>query len=272
MKTPITYFGGKQTMLKYILPLIPAHTTYTESFCGGAAVLFAKAPVESEVINDINMHLTNFYWVSKIHLKELKKEIDKTLHSRDTHAHATHILKYPSFFTYVERAWAVWVLSKTSFASMLDGTFGYDFKGMMPKKLRNAKKEFTYEIANRLDFVTIENRNALDIISTYDNEDAFHFVDPPYINTSCAHYEDTFNELDLDNLLQLLVTIKGKFMLTMFPNETIQSYADKNNWIIHKITRTISAAKDSRRKQEEWMVCNYEQENKQGSLFAQNHL
>ena len=25
MRTPISYYGGKQTMLKHILPLIPSH-------------------------------------------------------------------------------------------------------------------------------------------------------------------------------------------------------------------------------------------------------
>lgn len=40
MKTPISYYGGKQTLLKHILPLIPKHKLYTEAFCGGAAVLF----------------------------------------------------------------------------------------------------------------------------------------------------------------------------------------------------------------------------------------
>ena len=54
MKTPITYYGGKQTMLKYILPLIPTHSLYTEAFCGGAAVFFAKPPSDGEVINDLN--------------------------------------------------------------------------------------------------------------------------------------------------------------------------------------------------------------------------
>ena len=38
MRTPITYYGGKQTMLPHILPLIPNHEVYTEAFCGGAAV------------------------------------------------------------------------------------------------------------------------------------------------------------------------------------------------------------------------------------------
>lgn len=98
MKTPITYYGGKQTMLKHILPLIPNHKLYTEAFCGGAAVLFAKHPADAEVINDLNGDLYNFYWMAKVYYPELKMEIDKTLHSRDMHAHAVHILNYHQFF------------------------------------------------------------------------------------------------------------------------------------------------------------------------------
>lgn len=79
-------------MLKHIIPLIPSHRLYTEAFCGGAAVLFAKSPVEAEIINDINMELTNFYWTAQVYYRDLKTEIDKTLHSRDLHAHAAHIM------------------------------------------------------------------------------------------------------------------------------------------------------------------------------------
>lgn len=66
--------------------------------------------------------------------------IDATLHSREIHAHARHINEHPSFFTPVERAWAVWVCTKLGFASMIDGTFGYDRSGTTTLKLRNAKK------------------------------------------------------------------------------------------------------------------------------------
>jgi DNA adenine methylase len=55
MKTPITYYGGKQTLLKYLLPLIPQHKMYCEPFFGGGAVFFAKPKSEVEVINDINV-------------------------------------------------------------------------------------------------------------------------------------------------------------------------------------------------------------------------
>ncbi|KAA6332954.1 hypothetical protein EZS27_018595 [termite gut metagenome] len=47
-------------------------------------------------------------------------------------------------------------------------------------------------------------------------------------------------------------------MLTMYPDDIIQQYANKAAWIIHKVVRQVSACKaESHRKQEEWMVCNY---------------
>lgn len=268
MRTPISYYSGKQTMLKHILPLIPEHKLYTEAFCGGAAVLFAKRPVEAEVINDLNMDLTTFYWIAKVCYQELKVEVDKTLHSRDMHVHAAHILNYPQYFTQAQRAWAVWALCKMSFSSMLDGNFGYDFSGGMAKKLSNAKDDFTQHLCARLENVTIENRDALRVISCYDNLDAFHFVDLPYINSDCGHYEGSFNEQHMEDLLKLLSTIKGKFMLTMFPLSMIEEYAKRGGWIIHRIERTISASKTNRRKQEEWIICNYDAPHgKQTSLF-----
>jgi DNA adenine methylase len=48
MKTPITYYGGKQKMLKHILPMIPKHTCYVEPFVGGGAVFWAKQQAKVE--------------------------------------------------------------------------------------------------------------------------------------------------------------------------------------------------------------------------------
>ena len=209
-------------MLKHILPLIPEHKLYTEAFCGGAAVFFAKEPAEGEVINDINMHLVNFYNTLQLDYDALKAKIDS--------------------------------------ASMLDGAFGYDFGGGMPKKLRNAKEEFCEQLADRLEQVTIESRHAFEVIETYDGPTTFHFVDPPYVNSDCGHYEGVFGDADLGRLLDLLEQVQGKFMLTMFPHGLIEAYAQRNGWTIHRIERFISASKTSRRKQEEWMVCNYTKE------------
>lgn len=256
-KTPISYYGGKQTLLKHILPLIPAHTLFTEAFCGGCAVFFAKEPSDCEVINDMNAELVNFYRIAKSDYEALKAKIDGTLHSRDEHSHARHINSHPHYFSPVERAWAVWACSKMGFASMLDGTFGYDRTGTTALKLFNARDNFTEQLCNRLKRVTIENEDGIRVITRYDCETAFHFVDPPYIGSDCGHYAGSFNDEDFARLLETLSKVKGKFMLTMFPHQSIVEYADRHGWHIHKVERTISASKTNRRKQEEWITTNY---------------
>lgn len=257
MRTPITYWGGKQTLLPHILPLIPPHRLYTESFCGGAAVLFAKAPAPAEIINDLNSYLITFYRVMRSKPDALKARLDVTIHAREYHAHAAHILSFPAFFDDVDIAWAIWVMSKMSFASKLNGTFGYDRGGTMPKKVNNAKRDFNSELCARLEHVTIESRDALDVLRTYDREDAFHFVDPPYVNSDCGHYAGVFSTSDMTRLLELLATLKGKFMLTMYPYGEIEEFARSHDWEIRKVERTISGSKTTRRKQEEWMIINY---------------
>lgn len=257
LKTPISYYGGKQTMLKYIIPLIPKHTVYTEAFAGGCAVLFGKEKADCEVINDLNKELINFYQVAQKQYDELKAEIDGSLHSRDQHTHARHIMTHPQFFTPVQRAWAVWIGSKLGFASMLDGTFGYDRSGTTTLKLFNAKDQFTEMICQRLSQVIIESEDGCNVIQRYDCPEAFHFVDPPYVNSDCGHYIGLFNEQNLEELLTILSKVEGKFMLTMFPHDLIRSFVSQFGWKIHTIERQITASKTSRRRQEEWMVVNY---------------
>ncbi len=259
MRTPITYYGGKQSMLKHIRPLIPAHNLYCESFAGGAAVFFDKEPAEINVINDLNSEIINFYKVVVIHPDELRKEVLQALHCRNQHQHAWYIYQNPTFFTTVQRAWAVWILSKMGFAGKLEGTFGFDKSDMRhPKKLQNAKLVFCDELVQLLERATIECDDAFKVIKRYDTPATFHFIDPPYVGSNMGHYSGMFNDQNLKELLDLCETLQGKFMLTMYPNEDIQRYAERNGWVIHKVQRQISACTAKhRRKQEEWMVCNY---------------
>ncbi|MBI9055532.1 MAG: DNA adenine methylase [Bacteroidales bacterium] len=258
MKTPITYYGGKQTMLKHIKPRIPKHKIYTEAFCGGAAVFFEKEASDIEVLNDINGELINFYQVFRQHSSEFKQELEGTLHSRNLHLYAQMIYQLPEHFSKVKRAWALWYLSKTSFASKLDGSFGYDkSKNTMVKKLCNAKEYAIAEaVAKRLENVQLECTDALRIIRSRDTIDAFHFVDPPYVGTNCGHYNG-YNEQHFKELLDLLSNLEGKFMLTMFPNDMLQEYIDQYGWHKVEITRTISVSTSNRRKQAEWIIMNY---------------
>lgn len=58
MKTPISYYGGKQQLASKIVSLFPEHKIYCEPFTGGAAVFFAKPQAQAEIINDINSEVS----------------------------------------------------------------------------------------------------------------------------------------------------------------------------------------------------------------------
>lgn len=258
MKTPISYYGGQQRSLKYIMPLIPDHELYNEPFAGGAALLFAKKPAKINVINDINGELMNFYRTAVTNYVELSIEIMKTLHSREQYSLAGFIYQNPSMFSNVKRAWAVWVLSKMGYAGKLNSSYGYCKTGSdsITRKILNGKDVFCEELKDILEKCNIENDHAFKVIKRYDTENAFHFLAPPYINTCMGHYEGLFKETDLIELLEIMAGLKGKFMLMMFPDPNILEYSQKYNWVIHKIERVISVSKN-RKMQEEWMVCNY---------------
>lgn len=230
MKTPLGYYGGKQNLAATILPFFPKHKLYCEPFCGGAALFFAKEQSEMEVINDTNSELINFWRVVQLRFVELEKLISMSLHSRRLHADARVVYTHPHLFDEVKRAWAVWVLSSQSFSAMLDGSFGYDKKRQTTtKKIVSKRDGFSIDYAERLQNVNIECADALYVIQSRDTAETFFYVDPPYFNSDCGHYNG-YNEQDFENLLKLLANIKGKFILSSYPSNLLDKYTKAHGW------------------------------------------
>ena len=150
MKTPLSYYGGKQQLASAILGMIPEHRIYCEPFSGGAAVFFAKEPSKVEIINDWNGELINFYEVLKKDFPALEKEIESSLHSRRQHRQARVVYDNPDMFDRIKRAWALWVLANCSFGSKLNGGYAYDHRGTNSKKIANKRADFTADYASRL--------------------------------------------------------------------------------------------------------------------------
>jgi DNA adenine methylase len=229
MRTPISYYGGKQQLAGAILGLIPPHRLYCEPFIGGAAVFFAKEPSNVEVINDTNGEIINFYEVLKRDFSALEKEIEISLHSRKKHHQAEVVYANPDMFDRVKRAWAVWMLANSSYGCRLDSGFGYDLMGGYSKKLSNKREAFTEDYAIRLQQTQIECCDALRVIRSRDTPDAFFYIDPPYIGADQGHYDGYMQE-DFDNLLGLLETIKGKFLLSSYRNKSLKEFSKRNGW------------------------------------------
>ncbi|MBI1228233.1 MAG: DNA adenine methylase [Bacteroidetes bacterium] len=249
IKTPISYYGGKQLMLPHLLPVIPEHKIYVESFFGGGALYWAKQPSYAEVINDVNANIVNFYEVLKHGFFDLRKKVEATLHSRETYKKAMIIYDCPWLFDEVVRAWAFWVVTNQGFACQV-GTWGYDRgKGCVGKHL-NKIDAFQEVLTERLSNTQIEQNEAHKVILSRDTESTFHYVDPPYVGSNQGHYGGYTLE-HFEKLLETLSSIKGKFVLSTYPNEMLEDYSTKNGWFMKSFEKTLSAsngAKVSKRK------------------------
>lgn len=259
MKTPITYYGGKQKLAPVIIDLIPTHILYAEPFSGGAAVFFAKKPSEVEVLNDTNGELINFYQVIKNHFDKLALEIRNTLHSRKLHQHAWVIYSNPELFDPIKRAWAVWVLSSQGFAGQLAGTWGYDIGAPeTSRKIYFNKTDFTELYNQRLEKVQLENADALYIIRSRDSDDSFFYCDPPYYNSNMGHYKG-YTKKDFEELLELLSGIKGKFLLSSYPSVLLDDFIKNNQWSTIQFEQLVTVNVKSRvdKKKIEVLTANY---------------
>lgn len=256
MKTPITYYGGKQTLLKYLLPLIPPHKLYCEPFFGGGALFFAKPKSEVEVINDKNGEVINFFKVVKTDFPKLQKEITATLHSRDLYKTAMVIYEHPQLFSEWKRAWAFWTLTNQGFAGMI-GSWGFGKTASKEKAVAAKRAAFTKEFADRLNTVQVENNDALKVILRCDSKDTFFYCDPPYIGSDMGHYKG-YTEEEYEALLDTLSKIKGKFLLSSYPSAILSRYAKKYKWKVQRVTKYVAVTKHTEKKKTEVLVYNYE--------------
>jgi DNA adenine methylase len=259
MKPPLTYYGGKQNLAPLIISLIPEHVLYAEPFTGGGAIFFNKPPSKTEVINDTNGELMNFYRVTRDRFAPLQKMIQRTLHSRNSFRQAEVIYHNPDLFDEVERAWAVWVICAQAFSAKMDGPFGFDkTDNTTSKRIANKRANFTEEYTKRLEMVQIEHADALYIIQSRDYDGAFFYCDPPYIGSNCGHYKG-YTDADYEGLLRLLSGIKGKFLLSSYPTDMLNRYIKEHGWysIKRELFVTVNAKAGNPKKKTEVLTANY---------------
>lgn len=268
MKTPITYYGGKQQMAKTIIGMIPRHRIYVEPFLGGGAVFFAKGPSFLEAINDKNDLIITFYDQCQNNFEALQQKVQQTLHSETLWKRAKEIYYNPEDYSDIDKAWAVWCCTNMSIMGTPkggwkrdNGTGGSHIGVSMDRHRQN----FTKRIYDRLRYVQISCRDALDVIKERDTKDTFFYLDPPYIGCAQKHYAG-YTEQDFQSLLDLLTTIQGKFLLSNFWSDILRNQIDKTGWNYLSFDKKcmIPAFINKPRRKQEILVFNYDIEK---SLF-----
>ena len=203
IRPPMPYSGGKQRVAAAIADLLPPHKSYVEPFAGALSVLLAKQPAEMETINDINGDLVTFWRVLRDQPAELERVCALTPHSR---AEYRASWDRPEDLGDIERARRVWVNLTQSRGSRMARSgwrFVHGGNRLALSAYLDGYVARMADVAERLRSVSLECRDALDVIRAYGLPDAVLYVDPPYLADTRygLQYLDEFQTLDQHELL-----------------------------------------------------------------------
>lgn len=225
MATPLTFYGGKQSLADQIVARMPAHRVYLEAFCGGAAVLFAKPRAEREVINDLDGRVVRFWRALRDHPEELAQAVALTPYAReewefcrdkpdaedDVEAARRFLCLTDQSFS---RSWGSW--APPSIALDKRGRWQPGTWSSLPRRIRDA--------AQRLAGVCVERTDGVELAKRFDLPEAVIYIDPPYTGKHRLTPEKGYAYDDSDGLWKrlcnaLLEITHAQVLLSGYPCE-----------------------------------------------------
>lgn len=262
MNAVLKYPGAKNRLAHWICGHIPEHNVYLEPYAGSLAVLFNKEPSHIETVNDLNGEVVNYFQVLRDHGEELRNLIRLTPYSREEYNRA-----YEEADNDIESARRFCVRCWMGFgcSNLYKNGFKSGQQTNSPNPARAwAKLPETMEAASeRLKGVQIECLPALELISRYDTEDVFVYIDPPYLHGTRKNYLYKYEMEDCEHeeLLKKIVKHPGKILISGYENEMYNDYL--SGW--KKAHKAARAERGLPRTETLWM--NYDIEQGQLSLF-----
>jgi len=248
MEPLLKWPGGKRWIVKYILAIIPEqmlkNSTLIELFAGGAALSF-KLEKQDVVLNDINIHLMNFYRQIAMGNNIFKTDVefinDKKIYYKNRERF-NNLIKENKANT-LEAAALFYYLNKTGYNGLVrfnkSGLFNvpygrhkttnYEFNTEKYKQLMNNWKLYSMDFSE----VPIENNSII-------------YADPPYDVEFTNYSSDGFSWEDQVRLVEYLVELDVPIILSNQATERIVKLYKKFgfNYIFAKAPRYISCNGD----------------------------
>jgi DNA adenine methylase len=218
--------GSKQNHLSKLLPLIPqGGQPYCEPYAGSLAVLLAREPAPSEIVNDADYTLVNFYKVirDKQTFKQLYRLIAQTPYSRAEFARATEILKkHISTYTpnqlstpSVELAWAFFVFYNQRMPGRLwlsSKSWAIDRTSVSVVSFHRFIKRLP-KLRQRLKNVYFDCDDALSFIKRWDSPTTVMYIDPPYVGLGHYYLPSTDVEHH-QSLIDIVLSCKSAIVIS----------------------------------------------------------
>lgn len=231
---------------------MPRHLHFVEPFFGGGAVLLERDPNDqslwasecaqrggvSEVANDISGDLVNFWRVLRhpAQFPQFLRMCQATPLSRAAFDEAGEVLAAED--DEIMRAHAFFVRCRQSRAGTFKG-FTSLSRSRTRRGINGNASEWLGAIDGlpavhaRLQPVVIENMDAFTLIRREDGPDTFQYLDPPYLHETRVTKDAYAHEMTAEEhgeLLVLLSTLKGKFLLSGYPSDLYYTAADTYGW------------------------------------------
>lgn len=265
-QVPLKWHGGKTYLASRIIGLMPSHTHYVEPFFGGGAVLLAKDPEGvSEVVNDLNYDLTNFWCSlqSEESFEELKRRLDPTPFS-EVEWEGSEIDSKNSSGGKTGRAAAFFIRCRMSMSGRMK-----DFAPLSRTRTRRGMNEQASawmncvdglpEIHARLRRVVILNRPAVEVIKQQDGPQTLFYCDPPYLpetRASSGEYAHEMTSADHVELLNCLKTVKGRVIISGYPSHLYEEALHDWTRVDFDLPNNAAGGK-SKRRMTECVWCNF---------------
>lgn len=282
---PIKWHGGKHYFAPKFVKIMPprcknpnkpdqsdpGYLHYVEPFAGGLSVLLANDPEGiSEVVNDLNGELTNFWDVLRTPttFNDLFRLLESTPFSERSWKSVDEECRRLSGVhcgTDPARAWKFFVRCRQSLSGRMDS-----FTGITRQRVRRGMNaevsawlnavEGLPAVHARLKRVLILNRDALDVIKSEDGPRTLFYLDPPYMHeTRATTKEYGTNEMTDEkhrDLLTLIRRCRGKVMLSGYRSAMYDDLL--SGWSRHDFDAPNNAAGGkSKRRMTECLWTNY---------------
>jgi DNA adenine methylase len=247
---------------------MPPHLHYVEPFAGGLAVLLAKdADGVSEVVNDIDEDLTNFWHVMRdtqafARFHRIVQAIPfSEVEWRDARAH----LDGPADADPVQRAVWFFVCCRQSLAGRKDTVAPLSRTRTRRGMNEQASAWITAvdglpAVYERVRRVAVLCRPAVEVLRSQDGPAVLSYCDPPYLHATRASTREygryEMSEADHRELLAVLRSVQGKVMVSGYPSELYDTaLAD---WSRHTFDLPNNAASGRTKNREtEVLWCNF---------------
>jgi DNA adenine methylase len=251
MNQPLKWHGGKHYLASQIVALMPPHTHYVEPYAGGLAVLFAK-PCEgvSEVVNDLDHDLTNFWQVlqDEALYRRFRRRVQAIPFSEVEFQNALEWLARKGRKQQVGRAVRFFIVCRQSMAGRMK-----DFTPLSRTRTRRGMNEQASAwikaidglpaVHARLRRVVVLNQPAVEVIKSQDGPTSLFYLDPPYLPDTKT--SQAFGDLEMtveqhEELLGVITKLQGKVMISGYASRL---YDDRlAGWHRHTFKLPNSAA------------------------------